>query len=258
MFALGAAACVLGYLFLLSLTGLGRQGPTAGILPVVVLAASVAWLTLRSLRADRLPSALLGFTRDVRPLTHFALGFLGGSVLAGLWLAIVMAITGADLLPNPTFRAGALLGACVFILFNNAAEELVYRGYAFVRLADRYGAMLAIGITSSLFALLHLQAGLPLLSVLAGVLTTGLVLGALFARWRSLPLALGFHVATNVIQEASGLRSSPASLFAPTYPPSASALGTATLAGIALVNVVLAGGLFLVARRSGLSSARSN
>ena len=122
-------------------------------------------------------------------------------------------------------------------------RPLVYRGYAFVRLADRFGPYVTVVATSSLFALLHLQSGVPWLSVLAGVLTSGLVFGAIFARWRSVPLALGFHVATNIVQDASGLRTSAASLFAPAYPPSAADSSTRILVGIALVNVLLAAGI---------------
>ena len=102
--------------------------------------------------------------------------------------------------------------------------------------------------TSSLFALLHVQGGVPWLSVLAGVLTSGLVFGAIFARWRSVPLALGFHVATNIVQDTSGLRTSAASLFAPAYPAPALHSGTRILVGIALVNVLLAASILTIAR----------
>ena len=109
----------------------------------------------------------------------------------------------------------ALLGACAFNFFNNLGEELVYRGYAFVRLADRFGPYFTVVALASLFALLHLQAGLPWVSVLTVVFTSGLVFGAIFARWRSVPLTLGFHVATNVVQALRGCDTSSASLFAP-------------------------------------------
>ncbi|HEX6626809.1 MAG TPA: CPBP family intramembrane glutamic endopeptidase, partial [Gemmatimonadaceae bacterium] len=94
--------------------------------------------------------------------------------------------------------------------------------------------------TTSLFALLHLQAGIAWLSVLAGVFSSGLIFAAIFARWRSVPLALGFHVATNIVQDASGLRTSAASLFALTFPQTEPNAGALTLGSIALINVILA------------------
>lgn len=249
LFTLGAALCVLVYLFLLNFPGLGLRSPTAGVVPVLALAASTWWLTSRFLRADRMSPADLGLSSADGRLAHLAVGFVAGTVLTMLWLGIVIVMTGADWHLNPAFHGMALLSACAFNFFNNVGEELVYRGYAFVRLANRFNPHVAVVATSSIFALLHLQSGLPWLSVLAGVLTSGLVFGAIFARWRSVPLALGFHVATNIVQDASGLRTSAASVFAPAYPATALDAGTRILAGIAVVNVLLAIGILTVARR---------
>ena len=246
---MGAALCVLVYLFLLNFPGLGRGSLTAGLTPAVVLAASTAWLTARFLRKDGLAPAALGLTASHRPLSRLVHGILAGGALTGFWLFIVTVATGATWHMNPGFSYLVLVGTCVFNFFNNLAEELVYRGYAFVRLIERLGPTLTVVVTSAVFALLHLQAGLPWLSVLAGVFTTGLVFGAIFERWRSLPLALGFHVATNVAQDASGLRAGAASLFLPTYPSLVSGGGTMILASIAMLNLLLAAGILLVARR---------
>ena len=249
LFALGAALCVLLYLFLLNFPGLGRGGPTAGLVAVLAIAAGTWWLTTRFLRADGISLSDLGLGAGDSRLAHLGVGFLAGSVLTGLWIGIVTAFANATWHPNPAFRTLTLFTTCAFNFFNNVGEELVYRGYAFVRLADRFGPYVTVVATSSLFALLHLQSGLPWLSVVAGVLTSGLVFGAIFARWRSVPLALGFHVATNIVQDASGLRTSAASIFAPVYPASAADSGTRILAGIALINFLLAVGILITARR---------
>ena len=248
LFALGAALCVLVYLSLLNFPGLGPRSSTAGVIPALVLAASTVWLTARFLRADAMTPAALGLTARHRPLARLGLGFVAGAVLTGLWLAIVTVATGATWHPNPGFSGLALAVACAFNFFNNVGEELVYRGYAFVRLVDRLGPILTVVVTASVFALLHLQAGLPWLSVLAGVFTAGLVFGAIFERWRSVPLALGFHVATNVMQDASGLRTGAASVLMPAYPNAVAGTGTVILASIAMINLLLAIGILLIAR----------
>lgn len=244
------------YLFLLNFPPVGRNSPTAGVIPVLVLAVGTGWLTARFLRADGLSTAVLGLTPRDRPVVRLGVGFVAGCALTGLWLVIVAVATGATWRPNPTFGALALAGACAFNFFNNVGEELVYRGYAFVRLADHWGAAVTVLLTSSAFALLHLQAGLPWLSVLAGVFTSGLVFGAIFARWRSLPLALGFHVATNIAQDASGLRASAASLWVPEYPAASATAGPTMLAAIAVLNLVLAVSILLLGRRQPAELAR--
>jgi len=257
LFAAGAALCVLIYLFLLNFPGLGQRSATAGLIPVLAIAAGTWWLTLRFLRADGMSLSDLGLGARDHRLTRLGIGFVAGSALTLVWIAIVTLTTGATWHPNPAFRAITLIGACGFAFFNNVGEELVYRGYAFVRLADRFGPYVAALSTSALFALLHLQAGIPWLSVLAGVFSSGLIFAAIFSRWRSVPLALGFHVATNIVQDASGLRTSAASLFAPAYPPTAVDAGTRTLAGIALVNLILAAGILMSFGRRGVGSGNA-
>jgi membrane protease YdiL (CAAX protease family) len=222
----------------------------------MVLATGTAWLTARFLRIDGIAPAALGLAASHRPYSRLGLGFLAGGALTGLWLTIVTVVTGATWHMNPEFSYFVLVGTCAFNFFNNVAEELAYRGYAFLRLVERFGAIPTVLITSVVFALLHLQAGLPWLSVLAGVFTTGLVFGAIFERWRSLPLALGFHVATNIAQDASGLRASAASLLLPTYPSRAGG-GTMILVSIAVLNLLLAACIVLIARRAPSEAVRS-
>ena len=214
-----------------------------------MLATSTGWLTVRFLRKDGMAPAALGLTASHRPFARLGLGIVAGCALTGLWLVIVTVATGATWRMNPHFRYHVLATTCAFSLFNNVAEELVYRGYAFLCLVERLGAVPTVLATSAVFALLHLQAGVPWLSVLAGVFTTGLLFAAIFERWRSLPLALGVHVATNIVQDASGLRTGAASLFLPTYPPYGGGHGTMILASIAMLNLLLAAVILFVARR---------
>jgi membrane protease YdiL (CAAX protease family) len=178
--AAGAAVCIIIYLFLLNFPGLGQRSATAGIAPVLAIAAGTWWLNLRFLRADGMSLSELGLGANDRRLARLGIGFLAGSVLTLVWIAIVTLTTGATWHPNPAFRAITLIGAYAFAFFNNIGEELVYRGYAFVRLADRFGPYVTAVATSALFALLHLQAGIPWLSVLTGVFSSGLIFAAIF------------------------------------------------------------------------------
>lgn len=248
-FVAGAVVCVLLYLFLLNFQPVNRASPTQGLVPVLVLALSTGWLTARFLRTDRLAPSLLGVTWRERPMQRFALGFVTGCALVGCWAALLALINGMHWRPNPEFAVASLAVAATFNLLNNVGEELVYRGYLFVRLAERWGAAPTILLTSAIFALLHLQSGLPWQSVLASVFTSALIFGAIFARWGSLPLTLGFHVAINVAQDSLGLRLSDASIFTPQLVAQPVGSGTRVLIAIAIVNVLVAVGVLTVGRR---------
>jgi membrane protease YdiL (CAAX protease family) len=205
LFALGAAACVIGYLWLLGLSFLGLASPTAGVIPALALALATFALSVRFLRADGLSLADIGCTLSRWRAAQFGYGFVGGGLLTGAWIGIVALAMGARWHWNPSFGVPALAFACAFAFFNNAAEELVYRAYAFVRIADRFGNGAAVVSTSLVFALLHLQAGIPWLNVV------------------------------------SGLRPSSASMIAPAYPPMSDSISMRTaLVEAALLNVLVA------------------
>ena len=228
------------YLFLLNFPPISPRSPSAGIVPAAVLAFSTWWLTDRFLRADRSSPAILGFGREHRPFTRLALGFAAGFALTTLWFAIVTLVMGATWHYNSAFSGLALLLAVTFHFFNNAAEELVYRGYLFLRLSEAWGVTITLLVTSVAFALLHVQAGIPWQSVAATVFTSGLIFGAIFGRWRSLPLALGFHVATNFGQDVTGLRPGPSSLLAAYFPADAAQSTSTVLVAIAALNITVA------------------
>ncbi len=163
--------------------------------------------------------------------------------MVACWVALLAIVTGMRWRPSPDFALATLVVAALFNLFNNIGEELVYRGYLFVRLAERWGAEPTIVVTSAVFALLHLQSGLPWQSVVAVVFTSGLIFGAIFARSGSLPLALGFHVATNVAQDALGIRVTDASIFTPQFVAPNAGSGERVLVAIAVVNILVAVGV---------------
>ena len=191
-----AAVALLGYLFLLSALRT-KLGSFSAAVPAMVLAILTLILNWRFLRSEGQSLAELGFNAPQKRIRQIASGLIGGGLTAGAWVLGLWAVTSISWRMAPTFDSVAAIGSLAFIVFNNAAEELVYRGYLFLVVSRAYGRWVAIGGTSILFALLHIQGGVPWQSVLAGVLTSGLLFAVLFDRWRSVPLVLAFHVATN-------------------------------------------------------------
>jgi membrane protease YdiL (CAAX protease family) len=244
-----SAVAVLGYLFLLSVFR-GKLGVFSSAVPALVLSIAALILNWRFLRADGGSLAELGFDSSGLRLTQVAIGFLGGCLLAGVWALVLRAVTGVVWQRTPSFDISAATGGFAFAIFNNAAEELIYRGYLFLLLLRSYGRFAAVTVTCGLFTLLHIQAAVPVLSAIAVVLTSSLIFAAAFLQWRSVPLVIALHVATNFVQEGIGLRLSGLTLFVPTFPQDTSARQHLVLLTTALINIAVA--LAIFARHSGL------
>lgn len=235
-FAVAIAVCVVGYLFLLSLLRNRLMGSaTAAIFLAGTCFGTNAWF----LRMEGRSMAAIGFDAPRLRIRQFGLGFLAGGVLVLAWALIVTVIASAHWQWHAGFSSSAVAGLLAFYFFNNAAEELAYRGYAFVRLEESYGRTVAIISTSMVFALMHMQGGMPLMNAVAGVLTNGLIFSILFSRWRSLPLALGFHLATNIIQDVSGLRQTPLSVATLEEVNTAGGRGVGILVIVACLNLTV-------------------
>lgn len=241
VFIAACVVCVLGYLFLLSVLAGGATRSWSAVVPAFCLALAMLALNARFLRADGLTLAALGFTQPLHRLIQLLTAFLGGALLVALWAAALTLVTGARWEAQSGFRWGAAVGLATFTFFNNAAEELAYRGWLYLRLESAFGTPAAVLAPTLIFAAAHVQGGVPWTNAIAGVLTTGILYALLFQRMRSIPLVLGFHLASNLVQELLGLRVGPATLIAPRYPGIVSgAQGQLALALIAATNVALA------------------
>ena len=244
-----SAVGVLGYLFLLSVLH-GKLGSFSSTVPALLFAVAALLLNRQFLHSEGRSLAEIGFDAPWLRSQQVVIGFLAGCLIVGVWAVVLRMVMSASWQRVPAFEPAHALGAVTFVVFNNAAEELIYRGYLFLLLARSYGIAAAVTVTSGLFVLLHIQGGVPWQNALAGVLTSALVFAALFVRWQSVPLVLSVHVAMNLVQEAIGLRISGLTLFVPTYPQQSSeSKQHAALAIAGLVNVTVAATVFWSSRR---------
>jgi membrane protease YdiL (CAAX protease family) len=239
-----AAVAVLGYLFLLNVLS-GKMGAFSQAVPAVVLALMALVLNWRFLLSDGSSLGAIGFGLPLFRLAQTVVGFISGVVVVGAWIVALCALTPVVWQAQPVSFMVAV-GAVFFIVVNNLAEELVYRGYLFTHLGRSYGPLVAAIATSVLFTVLHFQAGVPLPNVIAVVLTSALLYAALFRRWQSVPLVLGVHVGMNVMQEFAGLRHTGLTGFVPVYAHAATARESAiVLCTIATINMALAIAIWL-------------
>lgn len=168
--------------------------PVAHPLIWVAVLTALSWFFLK--RGGRTLTAL-----GLNP-AWCRLGQLGAGILFGALLILLAAICISIFLPfkwawNPNFEWNAALFALLYFLSGNAVEELIFRGYSFERLIVAIGLWKAQLVTAILFALFHILSGWPWQMALTGTIAGSLLFGIVFARWRSLPAAIGLHAATN-------------------------------------------------------------
>lgn len=160
--------------------------------------AALVTLTLLAWRYVKASGSELGLAKpDIRQI------LVGIAVAVGYALVILPAL--AHVIPkqpiNPWLEAlnGSPLIAQVFLLveaglYSPFVQELVFRGFLLAGLMQRMNVHVAVLLSSSIFALIHLQSG-----VLAtvGALSIGMLQGYLFARFRSLTAPIASHVVIN-------------------------------------------------------------
>jgi len=167
---------------------------------VLVLVPSLAagWLVIRWLDG-RKPGAL-GFAWTPSTLRELWLGLLigGGSIAAVVGLMAAVGLVRYEPAPGTLGDFVAAIGAH-FLVFAvaAAAEEALFRGYAYQVLVEGLGAVAATVLASAAFAVAHLAnpnvSALPVLNIfLAGVL-----LSVAYLRTRSLWFATAVHLGWN-------------------------------------------------------------
>jgi len=185
---------LLGFGYLMqSLTG-ALAGMTLANLAAALFAN---WIALK-IFADR-PITAIGLWWNRTSADNFAVGLIGGIGGACVALALPLGAGAARFarIPGeqPTLWAPVFLTAC--LLVGSAAEEILFRGFAFQTLLASFGPWAAIVPGALLFGLLHL--GNPGATWLGIVNTIGFgaVFGYACVRSRDLWAPIGLHFGWN-------------------------------------------------------------
>ncbi len=180
-------------------------GPPAGAggaalhgLAAALPAALVASWVMMSCVESR-PLAALGLAPR-RALRQLAAGTAIGVVLIGALLALFAVAGWARWTPAEGVGGAeirTLLGIALFLGLAAFLEELLFRGYPFRLLAERFGAGPAIAVTSAAFAAAHgANPGVGAVA-LGNTALAGILLGVLYWRTFSLWLVTGAHFGWN-------------------------------------------------------------
>jgi hypothetical protein len=164
----------------------------------VLLGSVTAGAVLLTLDGRR--PASLGFHLRREAVAESGLGIVVGTGVALAVAALMFALGGLDWSAQEGSAEGWLagaLGAMAFLAVPAAAEEALLRGYPLQALAEAWGPLAALALTSVAFGALHLwNPGVTVAGTL-NVVMAGVFLGIVYLRTASLWWASGAHLGWN-------------------------------------------------------------
>ena len=167
--------------------------------PVLLGAALLAGWGMLVLVDRRRPGAL-GFALEPAVVRDSAAGLGSGGAMLGAAVALLavasMARWVADDGTMPEYVA-ALATSFLFFAVAAAAEEVMFRGYAFQALVQGIGVWPAVLLTSALFAYMHGNNPNVTWVALVNIFLAGVMLAVAYLRTRSLWFATAVHLGWN-------------------------------------------------------------
>jgi hypothetical protein len=168
------------------------------LFPWALLASAVVahLLTFRWIEPRRWDAVRLG--RSSARLRSIGLGTLLGATAIGIPALPLFAAGWLRVVPGPP--GSWIVAAVAMALFLAPAalwEEMMFRGYAFTVLEEWWGTPAALGATSVVFGLVHLQNAGATVPSIAVVVLAGVFLGGVLVATQSLWAAFAAHLAWN-------------------------------------------------------------
>lgn len=150
----------------------------------------------RNLLSDVLADAYL--------LQHVCIGALLGALLVVIPVVYgcLVGTLSIELLPSNNPLMATVIAAMAGLIFQTFAEELVFRGWLLPTLVPRLGLVIAVGMSSAVFALTHLLNGGFSTVNFASLTLAGCVLGVVTLKTRSIWAAAIGHAFWNWTQYA--------------------------------------------------------
>lgn len=184
----------------------GRWSPIWGIGTILGASLLTTWVMMEGL--ERMPMAAAGLPVDGGTLPSFLRGaLLGGALVGGAVLVAVAAgwirwtaAPGGGGWPTATALSGLFFGVAAL------AEEILFRGYPFQVLAERWGGPAAVAVSAAVFAAAHAPnpgvvdggpTGELAATALVNISLAGVLLGLAYWRTYSLWFAAGLHFGWN-------------------------------------------------------------
>lgn len=180
-----------------------RELAASSVIVAATLIASYAMMRWVEKRPRPLASLGLPLGRE----THTDL--LRGAAIGGGLITLLVAVQLAFGWLRPTPESGTVVGwfehvggLALLLALAAAAEELLFRGYAFQVLVQGFGVKLAVVLGAVLFASLHADNPEVGYIALLNIALAGILLAGAYLRTRSLWVAIGLHWGWNWLMAA--------------------------------------------------------
>jgi membrane protease YdiL (CAAX protease family) len=184
-------------------------GPKGNLVLGIVAALGAFALTMLFVRWERLPLQSIGAAPGRSSLLRFALGFLAGLALFGLYASISAAAGHVRWVRAPGTGFVATVMSLLTYIALSCREELGFHGYPLLRLKGFFGVWGSQIIVALAFAAEHMAGGLPLSRALLGAGVGSLMFGMAAITTRGLAVPIGLHAAWNFGDWILGGKGSP-------------------------------------------------
>lgn len=174
---------------------------TVGVMALIPLTWVAARLTGHN-------SAALGFDLRARRLLQFCAGLALGAAMVLTVCLMFRLFSPFHWEPNPKAASAVLITGLTFYFKSSLLEELLFRGYCFLRLREWLGVPTTQALIAIAFALYHVaNVGMPLVPALLLPGVASLLFGYAFLRSEGVILPVAMHAAWNYTQEQLGISS---------------------------------------------------
>lgn len=164
------------------------------------------WLSYVFLKKDNTSFSEIGLIWELKTPKRFFIGFLIGTTIAIVMITSIILLSdlkvvwkeGANV-PMALFWIGAFFPLAFM-------EEIIFRGYSFIKLNKIVGLRLTQVIMAILFAYWHDASGATFTGQLMGPGIWALIFGIAAVWSDGLALPTGLHMAANVVQAVLGMK----------------------------------------------------
>lgn len=165
----------------------------------IIITGIALIMTYLVLKKNKTTFRTIGLRWEKKTPLRFAAGYFSGIIITALILAITIHFSNLELRYIPNQNILSVLFWLLAFLPLAFMEELIFRGYAFIKMERDFGIWPAQIVLALLFAWYHDFTGLTLLNQLLGPGTWALIFGIAAAWTRGLAFPTGLHMAINVV-----------------------------------------------------------